>query len=466
MTLRDIVSAIHPEILGEKYKEFSGVGTDTRDDLRGKLFLALKGPTHDAHNFLGEAVKAGAIGLVVHDRAKAEKFAKDVTVFLVDDTLPALQGLGHFWRKKHQAKILSVTGSNGKTTTKEFAAAVIGAHKNTYFNKGSFNNHWGVPLSLLNIMPEHEVAVIEMGMNHLGEIANLCEIAEPDVVMVTNVGRVHLEGLGSIENVAKAKEEIYQTATRNVLRIFNLDNSFTNEMYQKYKSSKCITLSGKESTEAHVFLQVVNEGTDSIEVQGSIGGLAGRAKVEIFGPHNVYNLMGAAAMALSLRIEPQKIWKSLELCKTPWGRNQKVKLKSGADLLFDGYNANPESMAMMIENSKLVKVSGKRIAIIGEMRETGEARDKLHVEIGEKAAHGSFDLIWFVGAAGEAFEQGLKSKGFKKEFLVSPQFDASVAEKIKNKLQSSDHVWVKGSRGIALERAVVALDPVSFSAKY
>ncbi|OQW49864.1 MAG: hypothetical protein A4S09_11490 [Proteobacteria bacterium SG_bin7] len=465
MTLRDIVSALHPDILGEKYREFNGIGTDTRADLRGKLFIALKGPTYDAHNFLAEAVKAGATGLLVHDRAKGDRFSKDVTVFSVGNTLKALQDLGHYWRRQQKAKILSVTGSNGKTTTKEFAAAVIGAHKNTYFNKGSFNNHWGVPLSLLNIKTEHEVAVIEMGMNHLGEITTLCEIAEPDVVLVTNVGRVHLEGLGSIENVAKAKEEIYQINNKNVLRIFNLDNPFTEKMYQKYKNTKCITFSGK-NRDAHIFLEVAGESVDSIEVKGSIGGVLGNAKVEIFGSHNVYNLMGAAALALSLRIEPLKIWGSLNLCKTPWGRNQKVKLKSGAELLFDGYNANPESMAAMIENSKFVKVSGKRIAIIGEMRETGEARDTLHTEIGEKAACGNFDLIWFVGLPSEAFERGLKSKGFKKEFLVSPQFDVEVAEKIKNQLQPTDHIWVKGSRGVALERAVVALDPISFSAKY
>lgn len=465
MTLRDIISALHPEILGEKYKEFSGVGTDTRANLRGQLFVALKGPTYDGHNFLSEAVKAGAVALLVHDRVKAEKFAKDITVFLVDDTLVALQDLARFWRHQHKAKILSVTGSNGKTTTKEFAAAVIGSHRNTYYNKGSFNNHWGVPLSLLNIKPDHEVALIEMGMNHLGEITTLCGIAEPDVVLVTNVGRVHLEGLGSIENVAKAKEEMYQTSNRNVLRIFNLDNPFTEKMYHKYKDSKCITFSGK-SESAHVFLKVTGESADAIEIRGSIGGVNGNARVEIFGSHNVYNLMGAAALALSLRIEPAKIWNSLSLCKTPWGRNQKVKLKSGAELLFDGYNANPESLSMMIENSKHVKVAGRRIAIIGEMRETGDAMDKLHVEIGEKAASGDFDLIWFVGAAGKAFEQGLKAKGFNKEFLVSLQFDVTVAEKIKNQLQSNDHVWVKGSRGIGLERAVVALDPISFSEKY
>ncbi len=465
MNLNDVVSALRPQVLGEKFKEFSGVGTDTRADLRGQLFIALKGPTYDAHNFLGEAVKAGATGLLVHDRLKAVEFAKQVTVFLVEDTLLGLQDLGNYWRKKNKAKILSVTGSNGKTTTKEFAAAVIGSAKNTYFNKGSFNNHWGVPMSLLKIKPEHEVALIEMGMNHLGEIARLCEIADPDVVLVTNVGRVHLEGLGSIENVAKAKEEIYQTQNKNLVRVFNLDNPYTEKMWERYKKAPSFTFSGRNKS-ADIFLEVTNDQPDGIEIAGTIKGVSGKTKVEIFGPHNVYNLMGAAGLALAVGIEPKKIWESLSLCKTAWGRNQKVKLKSGAGLLFDGYNANPESMTMMIENSKLVKVSGKRIAIIGGMGETGEGRDKFHFEIGQKAATANFDLIYFVGLPQEAFSGGLKSGGFSGELMMSEKVDLALTEKIKSHLTPSDYIWVKGSRGIKLEHAVAALDPVNFSVKY
>lgn len=465
MNLKDVINAVHPQILGEKFKEFDGVGTDTRSDLRGKLFIALKGPSYDAHNFLGEAVKAGATGLLVHDRTKSSEYVKAATVFLVDDTLKGLQDLGKYWRQKNSAKILSVTGSNGKTTTKEFAASVIGASRNTYYNKGSFNNHWGVPLSLLKIKPEHEIALIEMGMNHLGEIARLCEIAEPDVVLATNVGRVHLEGLGSIENVAKAKEEIYQTKNKELIRIFNLDNPYTEKMYEKYKKEPNISFSGKNKS-ADIFFEVTNDAADGIEISGLIKGVRGKTKVEIFGPHNVYNLMGAAGFALSIGIEPEKIWQSLPLCKTAWGRNQKLKLKSGADLLFDGYNANPESMTMMIENSKLVKVSGRRIAVIGGMGETGEGRDKFHFEIGQKAAAANFDLIYFVGLPQKAFSDGLSAGGFSGDLLMSEKVDTAIAEKIKKDLTSKDYIWVKGSRGIGLEHAVAALDPLNFQVKY
>lgn len=459
----DIIKGCGAKLISEKEKEYAGVGTDTRSDLKGQVFFALKGPNFDAHDYLQQAVDQGAVGLVVHDEQKAKAFKDKVSVYLVPDTLIALQDLGSFWRKKNKAKILAVTGSNGKTTTKEFAAAVISANKKTHFNKGSFNNHWGVPLSLLQIKSEHEVAIIEMGMNHLGEIKQLCEIAYPDVVLATNVGRVHLEGLGSIENVAKAKEEIYQDGRTALTRIFNLDNPFTRKMFEKYRKigGRNITFSTIQE-KSDVYLQIASESPEKLELVGKIAGVAGKASVSVFGPHNVYNIMGAAAFALSVDISPKQIWQSLPECKTPWGRNQKVKLKCGAELIFDGYNANPESMGQMIENSKLVQTKGKKIAIIGEMLETGTARDEVHFEIGKAAGLAGFDFIWFVGAPQKAFGDGLQASNFKNTFVKSLKFDSAVAEDVKSSLQTEDRIWVKGSRGIKLEQAVFALEPVDF----
>ncbi len=469
LSIDEIVKATKAQLLVENTRSpgtIDGVGTDTRVNLTGKIFVALKGPNFDAHNFLQQAIDQGAEALIIHEKDRWRPLQKKVITFLVSDTLIALQELASFWRKKLSTKILAVTGSNGKTTTKEFAASILNSQVNTYCNKGSFNNHWGVPLSLLQIDTQHKAAIIEMGMNHLREIQNLCQIAQPDIVVATTVGRVHLEGLGSIENVAKAKEEIYQEGRRDVLRIFNLDNQYTLAMKNKfaklYGDKDMLTFSNTQK-EATVFLSLANSNVESLSVTGKIAGVEGRADVNVFGPHNISNLAGAAALALAAGLKPEQIWKGLALCQTPWGRNQRVKLKNGSEVLFDGYNANPESMGKMIENAKLSQVKGKKIAVIGEMLEQGEMRDELHREIGRKAGKAGFSLIWFIGQPLKAFTDGIVSAGHKGEFYTSGKFDPTTAEKIRSSLTANDRIWVKGSRGIKLEQAVLAFDPVDFS---
>jgi len=467
--LNDLVIGSQGKIISQMQTQFKGVGTDTRKDLTDQIFVALKGPTFDAHKFLSEAKKKGAAALLVHDLSQASAdFKNSVTIVEVKDTLLGLQNLATYWRRKNRAKIISVTGSNGKTTTKEFSAAVIGAHRSTVFNRGSFNNHFGVPLSLLEILPEHKVAIIEMGMNHEGEIRDLCKIAEPDVALVTNVGRVHLEGLGSIENVAKAKDEIYHSRQHKLIRVFNLDNPYTLKMFDKYLVStareQVISFSSQDKN-ADVRLEVSASHIGGITIAGEIRGVRGEAKVAVFGAHNVYNLMGAAGLALSVGVTPQQIWQSLHLCSTPWGRNQKVKLHSGAEIIFDGYNANPESMNQLIANSLKIESSGKKIAVIGEMAEMGTAREKVHHELGRLVGEAKFDLIWFIGVSSEDFAEGLKEAHYAHEYLFSEKFDSKIAVKIKTSLGASDRVWIKGSRSMKLEQVVQALDPVDFGDK-
>ncbi len=467
--LNDLVVGSQGKLVSQKQTEFKGVGTDTRKDLTGLIFVALKGPSYDAHGFLSEAVKKGATALLVHDASKVtDDLKKNTTIVEVADTLVGLQNLANHWRRKNSAKVVSITGSNGKTTTKEFAAAIIGAHKKTVFNRGSFNNHFGVPLSLLEIISEHEIAIVEMGMNHLGEIRDLCKIAEPDVVLATTVSPVHLEGLGSIENVAKAKEEIYQTSNKNLIRVFNLDNPYTLKMFDKYLVStprkQIISFSGQDK-KADVRFEVNSSNIEGVTITGEIRGKKGDARVAIFGVHNVYNLMGAAGLALASGLSPAQIWQSLHLCATPWGRNQKVKLNSGAEVIFDGYNANPESMKKLIENSMKVKHAGKKIAVIGEMGEMGAERENVHRELGGIVGAAGFDLIWFLGISNEEFSEGLEQAKFIGGRLFSKKYDPAIAEKIKVELRSGDRVWIKGSRSMKLEQVVKAFEPVDFKDK-
>jgi UDP-N-acetylmuramoyl-tripeptide--D-alanyl-D-alanine ligase len=343
---------------------FDGVGTDTRKSLHGKLFIALKGDNFDAHEFLSEAQKAGAKAALVHRRP--EGLDPSFPLFEVDDSLIALQALATYWRLKHKFLVLGVTGSNGKTTTKEFAKAVIGSKKRTYASQGSFNNHWGVPISLLSADPDCEVVVQEMGMNHKGEIAALCAIARPDVVLCTMVGTSHIGELGSQRGVAEAKEEIYIHSPQ-ASYIFNCDNEFTRAMYDKYKNHKVgVRTFSSFNEDADVHLRADRFDLNGLHLVGHIGGEKGEAQVKSFGRQNVVNLMAASSLALAAGLKPKDIWAALPLCAGAWGRNQWLEHDSGARVLFDAYNANPESMSALLKNLyELMDVPGRRILILG-----------------------------------------------------------------------------------------------------
>jgi UDP-N-acetylmuramoyl-tripeptide--D-alanyl-D-alanine ligase len=461
---------------------FRGVGTDTRVDLQGLLFFALVGDVHDAHDHLKSAIERGATGLVIHRplsnaerlqiNTRVEAAGFPIAIVVVDNTLTALQNLARHWRHKCRAMILGITGTNGKTTTKEFAAAMISTRLKVQWSKGSFNNHWGVPISLLSIAPEHDVAVIEMGMNHPGELKTLSRLADADAVVCTMVGRGHLEGVGSIEGVARAKSEIYEFAPRRSTFVFNLDNPFTKNMLVQFSGPSAdgegrrkLTFGAAEP--ADVSLKVLKMTPDSLSVSGVIQGVDGQAEIPVFGAHNITNLMAASCLALAAGLSPQEVWAALPLCRSAWGRNQWVRLKSGARCLFDGYNANPESMTAALENARHLKkhFPGKKIAVLGEMRELGEYAGALHEEIGRLVADVGFDRVLFLGPSHESFAKAFLAKGGKSaDLTVSAEFGAEAALELGKQLQAEDFVLIKGSRGMSLENFLKALEPVDFQA--
>lgn len=467
MRLEDLKNATGGKILATKQTQFSGVGTDTRQDLSNQIFFALRGENFDAHEFLEQAVQKKAQALVV-DCQPSSEILEQVSVVLVSDTLKALQDWGHWWRKHQKAKIIALTGSNGKTTTKEFTATLLSQQFKTWASHGSFNNHWGVPLTLLQIEDETEMAVVEMGMNHPGEIAQLVQIAEPEIVAVTMVGRAHIEAFGSEENIAKAKAEIYETASKTATRVFNLDNRHTRAMWEKAKGQfplqQICTFSIQEK--ADVQLQIVDSEAEYLIVRGQIGGIAGEARVEIFGEHNVTNLAAAAALALSAGVTPQNIWQGFTKCNSGWGRNQWLHMKNGARILFDAYNANPDSMGALLKNVSRIPVRGRKFAVFGDMRELGGQSQQLHEQVGELAAGAGLDFVWFIGQFGDAFERGLESGGFKKTFVKSAVYEQKLALDVASMLNPTDIVIVKGSRGVRLEQVVAAWGPVDFQNKH
>jgi UDP-N-acetylmuramoyl-tripeptide--D-alanyl-D-alanine ligase len=469
MDVKTVVEVTQGKLLSSVATKFSAIGTDTRADLKDHMFIALKGEAFDAHQFLDKAVAQGATVLLVHEENdQVKKLAAGVSVILVKDTLIALQKLGNWARHQSKAKIVAITGSNGKTTTKEFTAALISTVKDVHYNKGSFNNHWGVPFTLLQLPINKEVAVIEMGMNHAGEITELVKIAEPDVVVCTMVGRAHVEFFGTIEKIAEAKEEIYKAASPNALRVFNLDNTQTHNMYvrasQEFPRNKLMTFSS-DDPRADVHMVISSMTMKELSIKGRIGGVEGQARVEVFGSQNLTNLMAAAALGLAVGMTPAQIWAGLPACKTNWGRNQLVHLKSGAQMIFDAYNANPDSMKALIDNVKLLNVSGRKVGVFGQMREMGTASPELHKELGVRVGAAGFDRVYFVGDDSNAFSEGLKQSGFAKEALIDHDFKETSAEDLAKYLKDGDIAVVKASRGTKLERYVFPCQPLDFSEK-
>lgn len=465
--LQDVLKATQGQALSTVYKSFQGIGTDTRQSLQGQLFIALKGESFDAHQFLEKAVAQGAAGLVVHEQSPLLKSLQDkVTVILVPDTLKALQNLGNWARKNAQATVIGITGSNGKTTTKEFTAAVMESFKSVHYSKGSLNNHWGVPFTLLQLDPQKEVAVVEMGMNHAGEITELMGIAEPEVVCCTMVGRAHIEHFGTIEKIAAAKEEIYEAARPEATRVYNLDNPLTRKMYEKAQSkfpqARLITFSTQDSR-ADVYLKLESVGLQSLHVRGHILDEDGEVTVPVFGVQNLTNLMAAAALGVAVGLDPEQVWQGLGHCKTIWGRNQLLELKSGAQMIFDAYNANPDSMKALLDNVKLLSVKGRKLGVFGEMLEMGRLANSLHEELGEWVGKSGFDKVYFVGASAAAFEKGLKKAGYQKTTRISAEFNDELAQDFAQDLHPGDMAMVKGSRGMRLERFVLPCEPRDFS---
>lgn len=454
--IQEVIQAIEGQTLSLFQTEFEGVGTDTRVPLKDLIFFPLKGDTYDAHDFLDKAVAAGASALVIHDRSKLSKeLLEKLTVIEVDDTLEALQNLAHFERIKRKYKILSMTGSNGKTTTKEFTAQILSPYFKTFANQGSFNNHWGVPLTLLATPIDCEMAIVEMGMNHYHEIEKLVEIAEPDIVTCTMVGRAHIENFGSKENIAKAKYEIYQHSSEKSLRIFNIDQKETLWMLEQEKKrlkdhSSFITFS-QQNTEADIFLKLDHISFYGLEISGHIKQKEIKATVPIFGAQNMTNILAASAFAASVGLSAENIQKQLSQLQTNWGRNQILNTENGITIVFDGYNANPDSFQALLDNVKLIQNAKQKIAVFGQMRELGEQSAQLHFELGEQTAKQNFDHIFFIGSDHDSFARGLGEKQ-KSKLSAASAYNSELQSRLNMVSKTGDVIFLKASRGTQIEQ--------------
>ena len=443
---------------------FKGLATDTRlPSLAGHLFVPLVGDRFDAHSFVPQAVEKGAAAVFYHNWDEAwEPLASKCLFFQVEDTLRALQDLAHFWRKKHKALVVGLTGSNGKTTTKDFASQIFSQQGETVASQGSYNNHWGVPLTLLKISQQTKYAIVEMGMNHPGEITELNKIARPDKVCVTNVGRAHLGFFKNVEEIAQAKREIYSTADASCDFIFNIDNPHTLKMYQEAWRQKKTTYSLKNKQAQVCFDRVESQGK-GFRIQGTIGGVPGDCEVKFWGQHNVENLAAASALAFSAGISPQDIWSSLPKCHTGWGRNQWIQGQGGASVLFDGYNANPDSFAALLKNLEPLFAQGEKpMGVFGTMLELGDQSEEAHLELGRLLQKYPWHKLIFIGHESKNVARGWGEKN-RKSLIITDTYEEVLALNLPSMLQTDSFIVVKGSRGQRLERVVELFEPINFS---
>ena len=467
-TIDFIHKAVGGETLSSPHETFSSYSTDSRNPkIQGSFFIALVGSHHDAHNFIPKAVEAGAKGILCHQWKKDwEPLRQKASFIKVDNTLKALHDLASSWRDELSAKVIAITGSNGKTTTKDFLYQILSPLKKTRASQGSFNNHWGLPFTILNTKPTDQYCILEMGMNHPGEITSLNHIAKPNLVTAVNVGKAHLGHFEKgIEAVAKAKEEIYLSAPDNTRFVFNIDNSWTKKMFARHKNPLSLCFSNKDP-KADVYLKVHQKNQKGFVIRGHIGEIQNQTEVNFWGEQNLENLAAATCLAYGVGANPKNLWKNLSLCHTGWGRNQWLELKSGAWLLFDGYNANPDSFKSLFENLKNSWDQEKQyIALFGEMLELGNSASIEHRQLGQQAGSLPWSHCFFMGSSGSSFQEGWENSENKIKPIILNNYKDFLDLTPPFMLNKKTQVIVKGSRGGTLEKVIEKLSPLNFPPK-
>ncbi|WP_163717169.1 UDP-N-acetylmuramoyl-tripeptide--D-alanyl-D-alanine ligase [Mangrovibacterium lignilyticum] len=420
--------------LYELFKKYPTISTDSRHILENSIFFALKGHNFDGNQFAAESLQKGAEYAVVDN----PKYANDPKIILVDDVLSTLQDLANLHRRTLKLPVLAITGTNGKTTSKELIATVLKNRFSVTFTQGNLNNHIGVPLTLLRMTEETQIAVIEMGANHPGEIAELCKIAEPNFGLVTNMGKAHLEGFGSFEGVIKTKSEMYDFLRSNNGKCFiNADNELLLKQAEglehlSYGTSDKAQLKG-ESEGSSYFL--------TAKILFPKGWLYFRSK--LVGSYNFENIMAAARVGLYFDIDPLLIQKSVEKYVPTNNRSQFIQ-HGATRIILDAYNANPTSMLAALENFKKINHSSKTV-ILGDMLELGEYAKEEHQKIADFLTEQDFDDIYLVGPSFCQVETATKAKKFESIELLAKYL-------FQQKQMKSNLILIKGSRGIHLEK--------------
>lgn len=462
MILAQLLSATQGKLIQGKGVEYEGVSIDTRTLKPGAMYIAIQGERLDGHHFVQEAFSKGARGVII--ASNHSKLVQDMSEFTssgrfvieVPDTLRALQDIAFFHRCQFDLPLVGVTGTNGKTSTKEMIASIFQERWCVHKNAGNLNNHIGVPLTLLNLESKHQASVIEMGVRGSGELKRLCEMALPSVGVITNIGSAHLETLGSLEGVARAKGELLEGLKEDSLFVLNADDPFLVKMVSEKKRLR--TLSFGMVHEA----DVVGEEIPSELHQGERFTIKIRegeidVSLPLFGRHHILNALASSAVALGLGFGLGEIKRGLEKIQGVGMRMEISELSQGIHVINDAYNANPNSVKAALET--LIRLSGKgsSIAVLGDMLELGKKTEAFHQEIGEQVTRGEIDFLITVGEKAHHIAKSALKMGMDPNRVWTVTDLSSATQRLLKCLQGGEWVLVKGSRRLGLEQIVADL---------
>ncbi len=424
----------------------AGYSIDSRTLQPGELFFAVKGERLDGHDYVETALQAGAVGAVVRSD-QVERYSDKSRLLIVDDTLTALQRLGAAVRRLWAKPVIGVTGSAGKTTTKEIIAHVLSTRHRVLKSQGNLNNQFGMPLQLLKLEPEHELAVIEMGMSHAGEIRDLAALAEPNCGVVTMVAPVHLEYFDSIAGIARAKYELIESLPAGGIAVLNADDPYVSQFGRDFHG-KVITFGLHKPAEVMA---------KNIEAHGTAGSIfevvvderSVRGALPLLGEHSIYNALAGIAVGLEYGITLEAAVQSLASLAAGEKRGEIMDI-GGATVINDCYNSNPKALESMVRS--LAQIQAQRhIVVAGEMLELGASAETLHRDSGRHM--GNYGITKLLGVRGmaKAMVEGAREAGVDAEFVATPE---EAGEWLKREVESGDAILIKASRGVRLERAL------------
>lgn len=460
-TVEAILQATGASLLyGERGMSFAGVGIDSRTITADRFFVAIRGTAHDGHQFVDQVVAQGGRGIVIEAAAQARLahayYAKlGVACCVVEDGVAALGKLARYQRDRHDIPVVAVTGSNGKTSTRMMTAAVLAQRFNTLATQGNLNNEIGLPLTLFNLEAGHAAAVLELGMNHAGELTRLGAVCRPTIGVITNVGPAHLEFLGSLEGVAAAKAELISQVADDGCVVLNADDPLVADMVKGAGERRVIFFGREENAQVR-----------AIDVRPDAGGVYfelilphGRVPVHLntAGLFMVYNALAAAAVGLACGLSSREIRRGLQKFAPVEGRLQVIKIARGVSIIDDSYNANPESMAAAADTLKLLKGEHPGIAVVGDMFELGVRSQDLHRQLGELLVARGVVRLFACGRYAANVAEGARRAGMAQAAIFTGDKD-EVTRALLEQLAEDSWILVKGSRGMGMETVVAAIN--------